>query len=62
MKQEILSFTNWNVVSYQSNAYYDARNEIMHNAEVLKSNICDYKNAYILVRGDIITTVHNIAT
>ena len=37
----------------QSNADYDAGNEIIYNTEVLKSNLCDYNNAYILVTGDI---------
>ena len=27
----------------------------MYNTEVLKSNICDYNDAYILVRGNITT-------
>ena len=30
--------------------------EITYNTEVLKSNLCDYNNAYILVRGDITVT------
>ena len=30
--------------------------------EVLKSNLCDYNDAYILVSGDIITTANNHAT
>ena len=32
---------------------YDVGTETIHNIEVLKSSLCDYKNAYILVRGDI---------
>ena len=32
---------------------YDVGNEIIYNTEVLKSNLCDYNNTYILVRGDI---------
>ena len=32
---------------------YGAENEIIYNTGVLKSNICDYSNAYILVIGDI---------
>ena len=31
----------WNIASDQSSANYDARNEIMYNTEVLKSNLCD---------------------
>ena len=46
----------WNIVNDQSNANYDAENEIIYNIEVLKSNFCDYNDAYILVRGDITVT------
>ena len=28
-------------------------NETNYNTEVLKSNLCDYNDAYILVKGDI---------
>ena len=52
----------WNFVNDQSNANYDVGNEIIYNTEVLKSNLCDYKDAYILVRGDIVTTAHNNPT
>ena len=34
----------WNIVNDQSNASY---------AEVLKSNLCNYKDAYISVKGNI---------
>ena len=37
-----------NIVNGQSNANYD-----VGNTEVLKSNLCDYNDAYMLVRGDI---------
>ena len=46
----------WNTVNDQSNANYDVGNEIIYNAEVLKSNLCDYNDAYILVKGDITVT------
>ena len=39
----------------------DEGNQIIYNA-VLKSNLCDYKDAYILVRGDIVTAAHNNPT
>ena len=42
-----------NIVNDQSNANYDAVNEIIYNIGVLKSNLCDYNDAYILVRSDI---------
>ena len=43
----------WIIVNDQSNANYDVRNEIIYNPELLKSNPCDYNDAYILVRRDI---------
>ena len=49
----------WNIVNNQSNTNYDAGNEIIYSTEVLRSNLCDYNNGYILVRGDIITKAHN---
>ena len=35
----------WNIVNDLSNANYEVRNEIIYNAEVTKSNLCDYNNA-----------------
>ena len=43
----------WSIVSVQTNTNYDAGNEIFYNTEVLKSNLCDNIDAYILARGDI---------
>ena len=40
----------------QSNANSDVGNEITYNTEVLKSNLCYYSDAYILVRGGITAT------
>ena len=45
---------NWNIVSDQSNANYSIENKIIYSTEVLKSNLCDYNDAYILVKGDIL--------
>ena len=42
-----------NIVNGQSNANGDVGNEIIYNTRVLKSNLCDYSDAYILVRRDI---------
>ena len=44
-----------------SNMNYNVGNEIIYNTKILKSNLCDYNNAYILVRGDI-TIVGDNAT
>ena len=37
----------WNIVDDQSYGKYGERNEIIYNTEVLKSNLCDYNDAYI---------------
>ena len=38
----------------QPNASYDVGNEIIYNSDILKSNLCDYNDSYILVRGKIV--------
>ena len=48
----------WNIVNDQSNANYNVGNEIIYDTEVLKSNLCDYNDAYILVRGSITIKGH----
>ena len=52
----------WNIVNDQSDANYDVGNEIICNAEILKSGLCDFNDAYILVGGDIVTTTNNSLT
>ena len=52
----------YNIANDQSDVNHGAGNGITYNTEVLKSNLCDYNNAYILVRGDIVTTARNIPT
>ena len=37
-----INLRKWNIVNDQSNANYDAENEIIYNTEVLKPNICDF--------------------
>ena len=49
----------WNIFNDSLNANYGAENEIIYNTEVLKSNICAYNEAYILVRSDIIIRAHS---
>ena len=46
----------WNIVNNQSNTNCDVGNEIVYNTEVLKSNLCDYNDASILVKGSITVT------
>ena len=43
----------WDIVNDNSYSNYAAANEITYNTEILKSNLCDYKDPYILVTGDI---------
>ena len=35
------------------NASYDIGNDIIHNTEVLKSTVCDHKDANVFIRGDM---------
>ena len=42
-----------NIVSDNSKANYNLADEITCNTEGWKSNLCDYNDAYILVKGDI---------
>ena len=51
----------WNMVNDQSNATYAVGNGIVYNREVLKSNLCDYNDTYILVKSNI-TIVGNNGT
>ena len=44
---------NWNIANDNSKANYEEGNSVTYNTEVLKSNLCDCKDAYILVRRDI---------
>ena len=46
----------------QSNANCSIGNKVIYNNEALKSNLCDYNNAYILVRGDIIIIGQNVSS
>ena len=46
----------WNIANDQSYGKYGERNEIIYNTQVLKSNFCNYKDAYIIVKGDITAT------
>ena len=41
----------WNIANDNSKTNYGAGSEIIYNTEVLKSNLCDYKDTYI--RGNI---------
>ena len=51
-----LSTRKWNTGNVYSKANYNAANKIIYNTKVLKSNLCDYNNPYILVRDTITVT------
>ena len=46
----------------QSNANYAVGNEIVSSTEVLKSNLCNFNDTYILATGDITILGRNGAT
>ena len=47
----------WNIINdLSSNANYGVGNKIIYNTEVSQSNLCDYSDAHILVKGDITVT------
>ena len=48
----------WTIVSNNSKRNYDVGSEIIYHTDVLKSNLCDYNDIYILVRGNITFTGH----
>ena len=45
--------SKWKTFNDQSNSNYCEENEIIYSTTVLKSNIYNYNDAYILVRADI---------
>ena len=45
-----------NIANANSKSNYAEGNEITYNTEVFKSNLCDYNDAYILLRGYITAT------
>ena len=48
----------WKVVNGDSKVNYDVGNEIIYNTKVLKSNLCDYNDDYILEIGHITIIGH----
>ena len=49
----------WNIVIDNSKANHAVGDNIIYNTEVLKSDLCDYNDFYILVLGDITITEDN---
>ena len=46
----------WDIVNDNSKTNYNAANGITYKTDVLKSNLCDYNDGYIVVKGDITVT------
>ena len=51
---------NWVEINDESRGVYNVNSEIKFKTTMLKSNLCDYSDAYILVKGTI--SVNNTAT
>ena len=45
--------TNWVEINDDSRATYNANSQITFKTTMLKSSLCDYSDAYILVKGKI---------
>ena len=43
----------WYIINDQNNGQYDKNSTIKFNTEVIKQNLCDYSDAYILVIGNV---------
>ena len=52
----------WIEVYDQSEGNYDVNKEIRIKTSMLRSDLCDFDDAYILVKGDIIVGAPNNAT
>ena len=50
----------YNIVNDQSNSSCSVGNEVIYSTEVLKPNVCDYNDAYILVIGSTTIIRHNL--
>ena len=50
----------WKFFNDNSRRNYDAESKIIYNTEILKSNLCGYIDAYILVRGIITIIGHQV--
>ena len=47
---------NWVEINDESRGKYNDEEQIRFKATMLKSSLCDYSDAYILVKGKIIIT------
>ena len=53
---------NWYVIEIESKGNYSSKNPIKFQTNSLESSLCDYSDAYILVKGNIAVTSNNVAT
>ena len=44
---------NWVEINDESNGAYNANSQIKFKTTMLKSSLCDYSDAYILIKGTI---------
>ena len=44
---------NWLEINYESRGTYNVNSQIKFKTIMLKSSLCDYSDAYILVKGNI---------
>ena len=51
-----------NIVNHKSNVNDSVGNEIIYGTEVLQSDLCDYNNAWALVRDNITIIRRNLVT
>ena len=47
---------NWVEINYESRGKYNYEKQIRFETTMLKSSLCDYSDAYILVKGKITIT------
>ena len=66
MSQENLQQEKQYVINDQNNAEHGEGNEndssIKFETKVIKSNLCDYSDSYIIITGDITPAVGNVNT
>ena len=52
----------WYIIDSESKGNYSHKNETKFLTNSLESNLCDYSDAYVLVRGNIAVKRRNAAT
>ena len=52
----------WYIIDRESNGNYSQNDEIKFLKKSIESSLCNYSDAYILVKGNIAATPNNAAT